>query len=368
MARRTREFDRSDYFGDLLKATVPHNQVWMKTTDQWRSNRRLMADTMSPQFLQSVAGPQIHTQFCDLIELWRIKANLAQHHPFAVSLDIEAAMFDSIWAAAFGSSIGSTSTQMKLLSSLSKLDELSYGDGTIAVFPTAPSPAMKDAMTTIANSSEIPTNSPGGRHHHAFALKYYPTIRQAVKLKDTMVRAKLNAAWQKFTSPDASEDDIKCAADLIVAREVTLAKKENRQPQHDSLTVQDELFGFLLAGFDTTSTTIEWGVKHLTAQQAVQEKLRQHLRSTFKQAAESNQSPTAVEIAKTSVPYLDAVIEEILRVGGTAAANMRVATMDSEILGFHIPKGTDVFMMVGRLRVLLPGALMRCVSGHVVMI
>ncbi|KAK5127379.1 hypothetical protein LTR85_006718 [Meristemomyces frigidus] len=345
MARRTREFDRSDFFGDVLKASVPHNQVWMKTTEQWRSNRRLMADTMSPQFLQNVAGPQVHAQFCNLVDLWRTKASLAQGHPFAASLDIEAAMFDSIWAAAFGSSIGSTQTQIQLLSGLPKLDELAHDDDAVAVFPQTPYPAMKDAVVRIANSSEIPLNSPLGYYHHVFALNYYPRINKAVKLKNQVVREKLHAAWQKFSSPDASEGQIKCAADLIVAREVTLAKKENRQPQHDSLVVQDELFGFLLAGFDTTSTTIEWGVKYLTAYPEVQERLRDHLKSTFKQAAESNKLPTAVDIAKTSSSYLDAFIEEILRHGATAQVVVRVATQDTEILGHHIPKGTDVFMV-----------------------
>ncbi|KAK4549630.1 hypothetical protein LTR36_004931 [Oleoguttula mirabilis] len=345
MARRTREFDRSDYFGDLLKATIPHHQVWMRTGEQWRSNRRLMADTMAPQFLQNVAGPQIHAQFCSLIRLWRTKVSLAQGHPFSASLDIEGAMFDGIWAAAFGSTIGSTETQVRLLGRLSRLDGLSQDNDAVAVFPEAPYPPMKSAMSTIANSSEIPTNSPLGRRHHEFALKYYPSIRKAVKLKNQMVEEKLHAAWQKFSSPGASEDSIKCAADLIVAREVTLARKENRQPQHDSPTVQDELFGFLLAGYDTTSTTIEWGVKYLTAHQDVQAKLRQHLRATFSQAAEQKQPPSAVDIAKTSLPYLDAVIEEILRCGATAPATVRVATEDTEVFGHHIPKGTDVFML-----------------------
>lgn len=45
------------------------------------------------------------------------------------------------------------------------------------------------------------------------------------------------------------------------------------------------------------------------------------------------------------LPYLDAVIDEILRCGGTNLVNVRVATVNTEVLGHQIPAGTDVFML-----------------------
>ena len=56
MARRTREFDRSAFFGDVLYALGPDNQVHMPTGDVWRAHRRLMGDTMSPAFLGDVSA------------------------------------------------------------------------------------------------------------------------------------------------------------------------------------------------------------------------------------------------------------------------------------------------------------------------
>ena len=373
MARRTREFDRSDFFGDLFLATAPHNQVCMKTTDGWRSNRKLMADAMSPQFLQSVAGSQIHATFSELIEVWTSKERLAQGHSFDASRDIEEAMLDAIYVAAFGSSVGTTKSQSDLISDLGKLDGLSDDTDSIATFPHAPYPAIYEAFTTIANSCEIPMHSPLGRRHHKFATKYYPSLRSAIALKDKLIHEKLQAAWEEVTHPNASEDEIKCAADLIVEREVKLANKEGRSPQFDSPTTRDELVGFIQAvstatrdpslrhhvqydrilrqvliwqGHDTTGTTIEWGLKFLTQRQDVQRKLWDSLQVTFAGSAEDGGTPAAVDIAKTQTPYLDAVIEEILRCGGTAAANIRVAVQDTEIFGHHIPKGTDVFMLV----------------------
>lgn len=73
--------------------------------------------------------------------------------------------------------------------------------------------------------------------------------------------------------------------------------------------------------------------------------------------------PTVQEIVHSETPYLDATIEEFHRLGGTAPAIMRVALQvsdqgqyvqdrdadqcykDTQILGHHIPKGTDVFMV-----------------------
>jgi len=71
-----------------------------------------------------------------------------------------------------------------------------------------------------------------------------------------------------------------------------MAKKEGRQPQYDTPVIRDELFGFLVryrtlkalseictdlylfclqvAGHDTTSITVCWGLKFLTAYQQAQ--------------------------------------------------------------------------------------------------
>ena len=52
-----------------------------------------------------------------------------------------------------------------------------------------------------------------------------------------------------------------------------------------------------------------------------------------------------VAIDQLARGYVDAVIEEIHRISGAVAIMMRVATVDTEVLGHRIPKGTDVFML-----------------------
>lgn len=50
------------------------------------------------------------------------------------------------------------------------------------------------------------------------------------------------------------------------------------------------------------------------------------------------------EICDSPVPYLDAVIEETLRYSAVAALIVRTSACDTQILGYHIPKGTDVLL------------------------
>lgn len=50
------------------------------------------------------------------------------------------------------------------------------------------------------------------------------------------------------------------------------------------------------------------------------------------------------EILNTPAPYLDAVIEEVLRVSGPVGAIVRAPTVDTTIMGRVIPKGTAVFL------------------------
>ena len=64
--------------------------------------------------------------------------------------------------------------------------------------------------------------------------------------------------------------------------------------------------------------------------------------------------PSAEEIVKRELPYLDAVIEEILRCSQTYGVT-RNAKTDTEVLGYRIPAGTDVYMLANGPGFLKPG-------------
>lgn len=72
--------------------------------------------------------------------------------------------------------------------------------------------------------------------------------------------------------------------------------------------------------------------------------MRESLRSSHASAIAEGRAPTHAEIVQTSVPYLDAVVEEMLRLAHTAPVQERQATEDTVVLGHLIPKGTTVLI------------------------
>lgn len=89
---------------------------------------------------------------------------------------------------------------------------------------------------------------------------------------------------------------------------------------------------------------MSWSAKILADNQRPQKLMRQALESTYTDALKENRSPTIEEITTSHIPYLDAVIEELLRCGGTIPGIDRQAVCDTQVLGYPIPKGTTILM------------------------
>lgn len=86
-----------------------------------------------------------------------------------------------------------------------------------------------------------------------------------------------------------------------------------------------------------------WLTKYLTDLPQIQTKLRSVLYETLSAAKEENRLFTFEEIRHAKLPYLDAIIEEMLRINAVPIS--REALCDTTILGFPIKKGTQVFFM-----------------------
>lgn len=181
-------------------------------------------------------------------------------------------------------------------------------------------------------------------------------MRRAITYRDRWIADAVEVAWRKFNSSNSNDHDklIKSAVDLIVEREVSLAKKQGRPPQHDSVYVKSELASFLVAGYETTATALNWGLKYMTAYPEVQTKLRAAVRDAFMASVDSAGQPTHQAMTKIHVPYLEACINEILRHSMNMPANSRKALVDTQILGYHIPKGTEVMFPVSLEHAALP--------------
>ncbi|KAH7245000.1 cytochrome P450 [Fusarium tricinctum] len=137
---------------------------------------------------------------------------------------------------------------------------------------------------------------------------------------------------------------IRSTVDQIVERENRFAAKEGRAPNFFSNDVFDEVFGFVIAGHGTTSTTLFWGLKYLRDNPSCTTRLRVDLQAAYSTARPEGRSPSVEEIIRVSAPYLDTTIKDILRCATTIAMVVRKATANTELLGHQIPKGTTVII------------------------
>ncbi|UKZ80171.1 hypothetical protein TrVFT333_007928 [Trichoderma virens FT-333] len=211
MLRRSKEFDRSPFWGEVSGSIIPDCHVHMPTNARFKRQRRWLQGLMTPAFLHDVAASHIYDICLDLIKLWDQKSRLTQGRPFAAADDVTYISLDAIWRIVFGA--------------------------------------------------------------------------------------------------------------------------------------ESSILGLLIAAHDTAATAIIWGFKFLADHPDVQNKLRSDIRAAHATATNQKRLPTCQEIVYTTVHYRDAVIEEIIRCSHTESALIRTALVDLQLLGHHIPKGTDVFFM-----------------------
>lgn len=93
-----------------------------------------------------------------------------------------------------------------------------------------------------------------------------------------------------------------------------------------------------IQGHETTASLLAWTSKTLTNAPIEQSKLRSALRAQFS----SESAPSAHDILAADIPYLDASIEELVRVANIVPELVRETSCDTELLGHVIPKGATV--------------------------
>ncbi|XP_008052201.1 cytochrome P450 2J2 [Carlito syrichta] len=91
------------------------------------------------------------------------------------------------------------------------------------------------------------------------------------------------------------------------------------------------------AGTETTSTTLRWGLLYMALYPEIQEKVHDEIDRVI---GRWQQPSTA---ARESMPYTNAVIHEVQRMGNIIPLNVpREVATDTTLAGYHLPKGTMV--------------------------
>ncbi|TKX18450.1 cytochrome P450 monooxygenase-like protein 51 [Elsinoe australis] len=105
----------------------------------------------------------------------------------------------------------------------------------------------------------------------------------------------------------------------------------------------NQMMTFLVAGHETTSTAMLWAIYLLCQKPEVQTRLRAEIHANIA-SPRTKAGRTISSQTIDNLPYLSAVLNEVLRVWAPVSLTMRVTAKDTSVLGQPIPKGTTVIL------------------------
>lgn len=111
--------------------------------------------------------------------------------------------------------------------------------------------------------------------------------------------------------------------------------------EFDEELVKEQIETILIAGNDTSTTTLSFAILMIAMHPEVQERLFQELHSVF---TAQNEDTTEHHLNKLS--YLDMVIKETLRLFPAGPYPVRSATADVSISNCTIPKGATIILSI----------------------
>ncbi|KAG5745016.1 hypothetical protein H9Q69_009311 [Fusarium xylarioides] len=342
MTRRTKEFDRSRFNGEILGGLLPDAHPHMQSqSTEFKRNKFLIDNLMTSKFLNEVESHHIYACISNMVKLWRTKMEIGQCRPFRADSDIFNGTLDAAFASTFGldEKDSSTSKQLDLLLLKADSIELPANVKNAVIFPKAPLPQDFEAILTLTDLNHITIKFPLPRLAF-WVISKTKRFDRALRLKEDLIERGITTAKERLQTGQKTKVS---AIDDILYHEQKAAEKEHRPPNYYSRHICDEIFAFIIAGHDTTAATMSWGVKYLSDSTEAQTRLRGELYRAYSQAVSEKRQPSAAEITGTPIAYLDACLEEIIRVSVVGGGVVREALVDTQLLGFSIPKGTEVF-------------------------
>ncbi|KAJ7815931.1 cytochrome P450 [Mycena leptocephala] len=345
LVNRGSEFDRSKGTSAQFSATLREGMLGLPTGEQFKHHKRYLAITMTNPYLSRMT-PRMVEHVQELVDVWAIGARrlgTGSSPDVAINAlnDLRLLTTDIIASITFGTSLNGIKTLLDYLEA-----NPSAGPSSRLEIPQLVVD-IEVLFGTIAGGGRFPIRSLLPWWTRNFNRKWRKAID---RIHDTL-RRRLQTARAEYTlqakgqeKPAAHKADN--VLDIILERE-----REDESKGVVALTeseIIDELMTYALGGSETTAITMQWALKILCKHPDVQHKLRSELLANL--PAITTRPPTYAEISdEANLPYLSAVLYEILRCARTAPAVTRDATRDTVLLGYPIPKGTQVFLALGKI-------------------
>ncbi|XP_051802860.1 cytochrome P450 2J6-like isoform X9 [Acanthochromis polyacanthus] len=185
---------------------------------------------------------------------------------------------------------------------------------------------MFDEVVTIQGSvsAELYNSFPA-------LVRYFPgphqRIKQLYKYVKDFIRAEINKHKQTL-DPAEPRDYIDCYLNEI---QTSHGQDDNTFDVENLIVCTLDLFG---AGTETTSTTLRWAFLYMAKYPEIQEKVQAEIDRVIGQSRQPSMEDRA------NLPYTDAVIHEIQRMGNIVPLSLpHVTNRDIQLGGYTIPKG-----------------------------
>ncbi|KAJ6583034.1 cytochrome P450 [Mycena vulgaris] len=346
LVNRATDFDRSKASWHSFGATIPQGMLALPTEEQFKRHKRYVGITMTNPYLAHLT-PRVVDLMQELVDLWSIGAKRLEMGPstdIAINAfnDLRLAALDVTGSITFGASFNGVKASLDHLEG----NPLAAPSSRSEIPQTAAD--LKVILDTIADAASFPAPSllPWlTRNFNHRWRKSVTNIHDDLRRRLHAARAEYEFEGKNSEKPAAHKANN--VLDVMIERE-----REDQSKGIVALTeaeIIDELITSMLGGSETTATTMQWIVKILCKHGDVQYRLRSELLTNL--LAIVTRPPTYGEISdESNLPYFSAVVYEILRCSRTASAVARDAIQDTVLLGYPIPKGTQLLMPIGMVQ------------------
>lgn len=287
--------------------------------DLWRRQRKLMAPLFQPSFVESYMQGMIacidqwisKRRDGEVIEIGhemtRITMNIIARSLFDADTDDDAQEL----AEAIDIVMRDLSAQAATVGLILKMQSAAVLEGLEGRLPSLLEGARTSLLGGIRSPSSLPTRS---------AARYRGAVQTLNRLVDKTIHDRRSAGL--------SRNDL--LTKLLAARD-----EDDGHTMSDQ-QVRDEVLTLFFAGHETTAVALLWTLYAMTRSPDVARRVEEEALALPKDP----ETPHDL----TALPCTLRTFKEALRLYPPAAMFDRIATEDVEVAGYHLPKGTNVFM------------------------
>eukprot|EP00977_Amphora_coffeiformis_P003749 scaffold742_cov165-Amphora_coffeaeformis.AAC.25 len=305
----------------FLESRLGQNGLLTLNGDAWKRHRRILTPSFQTHFLHERLEEEVPRLVSRLVEDW---TRAGRRREIDVGSHLSALTVDIVGKVLFSHNFNGVEaiTEWALFSSQSS-DETSSQEATIATLNDPFLTALRDAIQpSILSFLLIGLNLQElDAYINPDAWKTRRNLDQAAEL--------ILARAQETEKHSKSLLHLLLQAEDPETRDANL-RRLNRQE------LRDEIKTFLMAGHETTATWLYWCLFALAKNPTVQERLYKDVMIHAK-----NDKSEAIDLEQTGrMGYLQAFLQEVLRLYPPAGIIFRYASYPEEFAGYKIPTNT----------------------------